>query len=414
MKISFKIILIYFFIFFYILLNKNVFIQKRIFSIDKISFILIVLIIIVFFITFSRKAYYYLSHNKLFCLLIFSSFISIFIFFISFNFIIFFISFEISVIPIFLIILIWGYQTERIQARLYLFFYIAIFRFPFLIILLLFLNFNFSRNWFLDWNFKTNIFISTIVFLPFLVKRPLYFFHLWLPKAHVEAPIIGSILLAGILLKLGTYGFFRLLYIFFFENLYFLFCIFFLISTRLRILICLLQTDQKAIIAYASVNHIRIVLIRVIFFSFFSKKIGIIIIFLHGIVSSLMFFFRYVFSSYSQNRLIFLNQGFLIFSICFSLYFIIFLLFNFNVPPTRNFFCELIIFFSVFLWNWLLFFLISLIIIVGCFYSLFLIINSIHGKQFFTFVTFGFNLHYFFKFSRGFAFLFIAIFNYFL
>ena len=127
----------------------------------------------------------------------------------------FYLAFERALLPTFFLILSWGYQPERVQARVYLMLYTVGARLPLLVLILSLWGRCGStsfllRKWALPvwWDYEL---CWLLLVGAFLVKMPLYCFHLWLPKAHVEAPVAGSMILAGVLLKLGGYGLFRVL-----------------------------------------------------------------------------------------------------------------------------------------------------------------------------------------------------------
>lgn len=173
----------------------------------------------------------------------------------------YYILFEFSLIPTFLLILGWGYQPERINASMYIIIYTVGASLPLLGCFLFCFRVEGHLSYLLDFSFSYSGFYGGVFFFilvfAFLVKIPVFFVHLWLPKAHVEAPVAGSMILAGVLLKLGGYGLLRVVskvkFLLLINNFfYYSFILWGGVVTRL---ICLRQIDLKALVAYSSIGH---------------------------------------------------------------------------------------------------------------------------------------------------------------
>jgi len=234
-------------------------------------------------------------------------------FFTTESWIIFYVWFELSLVPIFLIILGWGYQRERISASIALIFYTISGSMPLFLVFATSLSSRFSHIFQIaQVNIRGRFFQAVIVrvTLGFLVKLPVCCLHIWLPKAHVEAPVVGSIFLAAILLKIGGLGLIKVSS--HVSGLGVWLTLFRRVSLwRLVIInfICVQRSDLKVLIAFSSVAHIAVALLGLRLGTQIGLRSMLIIILGHGISSSIIFFYSYLFYLNSSTRSLLLNKA---------------------------------------------------------------------------------------------------------
>jgi len=225
----------------------------------------------------------------------------------------FYIFFESVLIPMFLIIGIYGSRQEKISAAYHFFLYTLIGSlFMLLSILLIFqylgtTNINLIKAYEIAPKIELLFWLS--FFASFAIKIPMFPFHLWLPKAHLEAPTAGSILLAGILLKLGSYGFLRFS-LFLFPTATEICRPFIIILALLGIIYSsftiLRQIDMKRIVAYSSVSHMSFVILGCFAGTSISLNGGFLLMIAHGLVSGGLFLaVGYLYDRYKSRNLLY-------------------------------------------------------------------------------------------------------------
>lgn len=300
----------------------------------------------------------------------------------------FYVWFEASLIPTIFIIILFGYQPERLQARIYLILYTITASLPILIIFFTLINKSYHQCLSIHQEFiiPSCIGSSTIYWFPliigFLVKLPIFSIHLWLPKAHVEAPIAGSIVLAAILLKLGGYGLARIITIFYKSALINISPI--LIRIRLcgavvTRFLCLRQPDLKSLIAYSSVGHIGIILAGISTNTKWGLCGGIIIIVAHGLCSSGLFVLANISYEVTNTRSINLTKGILTATPILSIWWFLFVCANIAAPPSINLLREIILITSVLSISTIALIPLGILRFLTAAYSLFIYSSTQHG-----------------------------------
>nr|YP_010021193.1 NADH dehydrogenase subunit 4 [Spodoptera littoralis]QHB74395.1 NADH dehydrogenase subunit 4 [Spodoptera littoralis]QOK36238.1 NADH dehydrogenase subunit 4 [Spodoptera littoralis]QTZ20293.1 NADH dehydrogenase subunit 4 [Spodoptera littoralis] len=311
--------------------------------------------------------------------------IMLYLTFSTMNMFMFYFFFEGSLIPTLLLIIGWGYQPERIQAGMYLLFYTLFVSLPLLIGIFYMNNeMNCMIIYFLKF-FNMNIYMLYIsMILAFLVKMPMYFVHLWLPKAHVEAPVSGSMILAGIMLKLGGYGLLRLM-IFLQEinlKLNYIWIVISLIGGFYISLKCFCQVDIKSLIAYSSVAHMSIVISGIMIMNYWGFIGSYILMIGHGLCSSGMFCLANISYERLHSRSLYINKGMMNFMPSMSLWWFLLMSSNMAAPPSLNLMGEISLINSLMSWSWISMFMLMLISFFSAGYSLYLYSFVQHGNYY--------------------------------
>nr|BDA81476.1 NADH dehydrogenase subunit 4 [Rhinogobius nagoyae] len=275
--------------------------------------------------------------------------------------ILFYIMFEATLVPTLILITRWGNQAERLNAGTYFLFYTLAGSLPLLVALLLLQNTTGTLSLLTLSYSPTFPFISTAdmlwwagCLLAFLVKMPLYGMHLWLPKAHVEAPIAGSMVLAAVLLKLGGYGMMRVMILLepLTKELSYPFIVLALWGVIMTGSICLRQTDLKSLIAYSSVGHMGLVAGGILIQTPWGFTGALILMIAHGLTSSALFCLANTNYERTHTRTMVLARGMQMVLPLMTCWWFLASLANLALPPLPNLMGELMIITSLFNWSW--------------------------------------------------------------
>nr|WRK21461.1 NADH dehydrogenase subunit 4 [Hecalus sp.] len=267
----------------------------------------------------------------------------------SLNILLMYISFEFVLIPLLVLIMGWGYQPERLMAGMYLFMYTLLVSLP-LLMLILYIYHILGCLFFDYINLTSNFFlIHLILVIVFMVKLPMYLVHFWLPKAHVQAPVSGSMILAGLMLKIGGYGLIKVMYMYeyMFMNYSYIWFSVSLVGSLFISMICLIQGDIKSMIAYSSISHMGLTIMGLVTMSNWGLNGAYLLMLGHGFCSSAMFYMANLFYIRTGSRMFFINKGMIMFMPSCALFWFLFCSFNMSCPPSLNFISELMILMSM-------------------------------------------------------------------
>ncbi len=309
----------------------------------------------------------------------------------------FYIFFESVLIPMFLIIGVWGSRERKIRAA-YQFFLYTLFGSVFMLLAILLIYFQTGTTdlqilYTTAFSETRQILLWLAFFASFAVKVPMVPVHLWLPEAHVEAPTAGSVILAGILLKLGTYGFLRFsIPMFPYATVYFTPLIYTMsiIAIIYTSLTTLRQIDLKKIIAYSSVAHMNFVTIGLFSLNAQGIEGSVLLMLSHGLVSPALFLCVGVLYDRHKTRILRYYSGCGRTMPLFAILFLFFTMANMSLPGTSSFIGEFLILTGAFQNNTFVAMMAATGMVLGAAYALWLCNRLIYGvvKPFYM-VSFG-------------------------
>nr|DAC76917.1 TPA_asm: NADH dehydrogenase subunit 4 [Pseudomyrmex concolor] len=347
---------------------------------DKSSYTLVMLTLWILGLMFMSldKTYSFKECVFIFMLLV------LVMFFCSSSLLMMYLFFELSLIPTYLVIVYWGYNPERLSASFYLLIYMLLVSLPFLFYIYYVLM-DFGSLTFCICDLYTFKYVGWWDYLvmtgSFLIKMPIYMFHVWLPKAHVEAPVYGSMILAAILLKMGVLGLYRIILMLKFDPLFHLvFMSLGLIGGVLVSFLSMIQVDMKSLVAYSSVVHMNLMMAGLLTLFGLGWSSCLMIMVSHGLCSSGLFYMVNMYYDRSSSRLLVLNKGMVSYIPMVSLMWFILCSSNLSFPMSLNFFGEITMLMTLLSWDCKL----MLIMSVSCFfsgaYSLYLFSYVHHGQ----------------------------------
>ena len=328
------------------------------------------------------------EYLKTYCLIFLIMELILMVAFTARDLLIFYLFFEAVLIPMFLLVGIFGSQPRNIRAAYKMFIYTLVGSFPMLAgILMVYFQCG-STDWDVvsstHFSHSRQIILCLLWFVSFGVKTPLVPLHGWLPETHSNAPTAGSIMLAGILLKLGTYGFLRWsLGLFPYACVYFspLMYVICLIGIIYVSLITLRQVDIKKIIAYSSIAHMGVCLLGIFSFNVIGLEGSLLMMIGHGVVSPGLFLCVGILYDRYKTRIVYYYGGLAQSMPLFSAAFLILTMANISLPVlSPTFAAELLIFTSIFIVNKIVALLAATTMVLTGAYALFLYCRMCFGN----------------------------------
>lgn len=332
---------------------------------------------------------YKILNIKMFLITLIALDLLLIICFSTFNLFLFILAFEATTLPLFLLIGLFGHRSKKFRAAWYLFIYtllgsvfmlgsVILIYYQYKTVNLVEICFNYQ---FSNISFERFKLIWIGLFLGFAIKVPIAPFHMWLPEAHVEAPTAGSILLAGILLKLGGFGiiFFMLP---FFNNNFFLPLVYTLciISMFYSSFILFRETHIKKIIAYSSIVHMNIGILGLFSNSTIGIMGGVFMMFSHAFISGGLFYCGGIifnrFKSYDITTIKNLSNS----MPKFSLFLILLIFGNMGLPLTSGFIGEFLVLFGTIQHNYFVTLCLLLTLLFNTIYNIILLTRVLYGN----------------------------------